>query len=160
MWRGQIMWADLSRSDMAALVAFFEARDGRVTPFEVTLAAGFASQFDGGFAQVVGTTPAAPALGVDRVKLTTTPNLALRAGTLLGFGATNNSYQMCEVVRTGFADGLSDVYIAPRIRRVPSNLFVTMGTVPFVCTLADDELKSVSWNPAYGTLTVDVIEAL
>ncbi len=160
IWAGQILWADLSRADMAGLIAFFESLDGRVTPFGVTLAAGFASQLVGGSASASGTLAAAVARGADRVKISITGSPTLAMGTLVGIGDTAGVYQMCEVVQAAAANGSADIIIAPRIRYAFSAATaVTAGTVTGKFKLTGDDLDQ-RFNPSYGSLTLDVIEAL
>lgn len=160
LWAGSVLWANLSRNDMQALAAFFESRDGRVTPFGVSLAAGFASQYVNGNATVAGTLAATPALGADVVSISASGSPPLLAGTLISFGDPDDAYQVCEVLQDTLADGTSSIYIAPRIRYELDTLDCTLGTVTGKFVLADDTLKALKFVPAYGALSVDVIEAL
>jgi hypothetical protein len=154
-WAGQILLADLSRADMAALVAFFESLDGRVTPFGITLATGFASAGTTASGTIDAVNP-----GADRVRVTVAGNPTLPAGTLLGIGATDGVYQLCEVLQQSTADGATDARIAPRIRNVfGASTPVAVGSVTGKFNLAGDDLD-VAFNTSYGSLAINVIEAL
>lgn len=160
MWAGSVLWANLSRADMQALAAFFESRDGRVTPFGVLLAAGFASQYVNGGASVAGTLAAIPTLGADAVSISASGSPVVLAGTLISFGDPDGVYQVCEVLRDTLANGVAPIYLAPRIRYVLGTTACTLGTVTGRFVLASDTLSALKFSPAYGALSVDVIEAL
>ena len=160
MWVGSILWAHLSRADMQALAAFFESRDGRVTPFGVPLAAGFASQYVNGNASVAGTLSGIPALGADVVTISASGSPVVLAGTLVSFGDPAGVYQVCEVLCDTLADGSAPVWIAPRIRYTLGTTACTLGTVTGRFVLANDTLEALKFVPAYGMLSIDVIEAI
>ena len=159
-WAGQIMFADLSRADMAALVAFFESLDGRITPFGVSLAASYFSRLVGGSASVSGTLAAAVVPGANVVKITLSGSPTLKRGTLVGIGDTAGTYQWCDVLEDAVANGSADVKIAPRIRYAfAASTTIVAGTVTAKLKLAGDDIDT-TFNPAYGSLILDVIEAL
>lgn len=161
-WAGQVLWADLSRSDSAALQAFFESLDGRVTPFGLPLAAGFASQYVAGNASLAGTLASIPAPGADRIRVSASGSPTLRPGTLISLGVTDpdtGPYQVVEVLESAPADGATDIYIAPRIRHTMTTTAVTLGTVTGSFVLAADVLPA-QMVPAYGSLALDIVEAL
>jgi len=160
MWAGQILWAGLSRADMSALAAFFERLDGRVTPFGVQLKAGFTSRYVAGNAAATGTLTA-QGLGYNVIRVSVSGNPRIAVGTLMTLGVdTTDAYQMVECVQEAVADGSADIYIAPRLRWSMASSAVTLGTVTGKFSLAGDSLDALQFSPAYGTLSVDVVEAL
>lgn len=159
-WAGQLLFAALSRAELSALVAFFESLDGRVTPFGVELAAGFASQYVGNARVASATLASTPSLGADKIRLTISGSPTLRPGTLVGLGETRGTFQLVEVMpgASAVADGATDIYIAPRIRVPLDGATAIAGTVTARFYLAADALDSLEISPSSGSLTVDVVD--
>lgn len=161
MWAGQILWAALSRDDTNELAAFFESLDGRVTPFGVELAAGFAGQIVPGFSGAAsGTLASIPALGADSIAVSVSGSPILAPGTLVGIGDTAGVYQLVEIVAGGAANGSTALKIAPRVRFTVGSTACVLGTVTGKFNLAGDTLTALQFSPSAGTLAVDVMEAL
>lgn len=157
MWRGQIVFATVGRSDAVAQHAALEAFDGKVTAFGVTLKQGFATHSN----SLSGTLAAAAVAGADTISLTSGTLTDLAAGTLLQIGTPGDAnYQLVEVLEPVSVKAAVSVYIAPRIRyAINSGTAVTGGNVTAALKLAKDELGA-TFDIDNGVLAVDVVEAI
>lgn len=158
LWTGSIAFAPMTRANGAALVAFFEALDGRVSPFLISLAGGFASQSTA----FTGTIAANGRAGLGYISASLSPVGSLvRAGTLIGIGdPQTSSYQWCEVLTDVVASSATAIDIAPRLRKpVTAGATLALGTVYGKFNLASDDIKGLSANVAATGFSIDVIEA-
>jgi hypothetical protein len=158
LWRGELLCAGLAHADAAALAAFLEALDGRVTPFKLSLGAGKFGQL----ASHTGSLQAVPALGADTVSLNLSPASGrIRAGTLLTVGDLETSaYQLFECVQDVTAASATAVKVAPRVRTTFTLASpVALGTVWAKLRLASDEVDA-STLVTHGLVTIGVVEAL
>ncbi len=160
MWNGAIEFAALSRQESAELHAFFERLDGQVDSFGVPIPLGVLSQ---GNTSPSGTLNTAVVAGSDTADLTGFPtNTVLLRGTLLALGDIDDSnYQVVEVVVDADLDSSGTTTVAPRIRRaIDSGTAVKAGGITMKLNLTGDRLDSIQDAITYGSLAIDVMEAL
>lgn len=162
MWAGQIAFAPVSVDDMHALLAWFEAMDGRLTSFLVPAAAGVLTKAGSHTATLASAVTA----GDSTLRLTVSPvSGTIQAGTLLTIGtSTADAYQVCEVLAdVTVSSNPVSVSISPRMRwAFSAGAPVTLGATNFRFRLADDEALTSGGEFAitHGVLSVNVVEAV
>ena len=157
VWRGQIVFAPVSRAVAAAQHAALEALDGKVTAFGVVLKQGFATHANA----FAGTLASAAAPGADAISVQSGTPTDVEAGTLLAVGTAGDAnYQVVEVLQAASVGAATLVYIAPRIRNaIAGGTSVTGGDITIALRTSKDELDA-RFDTDRGALPIDVIEAI
>lgn len=152
LWRGSVAFASLNRERNAGIAAVLASCDGRVNQLKLPLTAGFASH-----SASANTLAATTVAGQDTITLGT--GATITPGTLVTLGTIGSgTYQLLEIV----ASVSSTVHhVAPRVRYAfSSGATLAIGSVTGLFEVATDELGGVSHGPSYGSVAVDLIEAI
>lgn len=159
MWRGQLLFAAMSRPNALAFAAFLAGLDGRVAPFLLPAKDGYLSRSLA--SPVSGTLSGAAVRGADTVLIATAnTGITVKRGTLLGIGDPQSAqYQLCEALEQVTSAATFTVRVAPRIRYAfAGGTAVVFGAVSFKLLLASDELTGLESTITHGNASIDVVE--
>lgn len=149
-WQLQAALAPLTRARTEELRALLASVDGRVNQLSVALTA---------WSHSASAASLASALVPGQDTITLSAGQTITPGTLMTIGTAGSTFQLVEIV----ASSSSTVhYVAPRIRYdFTSGATLALGTVSGLFEMADDDLsKSMISRPAYGDVTLDLVESV
>lgn len=161
LWSGSIAIAPSSAADLAALLAWLEQFDGRLTAFGIPMAAGFLT-LPGAH---TATVRVAGETGDATLALEVLPaSGTIKAGTLLTLGDPDtDAYQVVEVLADAAVPGTGDVTveISPRLRwEFNSGETVTIGATVLRVRLVSDELDGHGYTASHGVVSLQVVEGV
>lgn len=160
IWAGEIVFAPMTRANLAALLAFFEQLDGRYSPFSIPLASGFLTQPNSFSAATLG--PAAA--GDTGALLSASPvSSTIPAGTLVSVGDIDtDAYQVFEIVTAANVSnlGIVSTTVAPRVRRPIADATPVSFAPVLRVRLREDLPGDPSFNVSHGIMSIQVVEAV
>lgn len=156
MWRGEVLFAAMSRANVHAFHAWLAALDGRVLPFALPFANGFSSKAATQSGSLVSTV----ALGARTITVSGLGSAPV-VGTMGKMGDIDTgAYHLFEVVAATPSGGNYVLEIAPRMRKaLASGATVNLGAVSGKFRLDNDSLDGWRSGPSHGEVTISIIEA-
>lgn len=157
LWAGSISFAPMSRENAFAAAAFFERLRQNSHSFYFDTKAGFDRPAITGDGTIIADALA----GASVVNMSWDDSGTLPRGTLLGFrGVTGASAQVCEVLRDVTKSSNMLVPVAPRIRFDQTTAVSVIKAPQWRFNLAGPRFSSYNIENSYGTLSVEVVEAI
>lgn len=156
MWRGDVLFADMSRANVHAFHAWLAALDGKVLPFALPFVLGFSSKAATQSGSLVSTV----ALGARSITVSGLGSAPV-VGTMGKSGDIDTGdYHLFEVVTVTPSGANYILEIAPRMRKaLASTATINLGAVNGKFRLDNDTLDGWRSGPSHGSISIPVIEA-